>query len=251
MRIQLSHECKAIVTCWELVEMEMQKLSNPSSSLMTPRPVQVQPNRSVETGEILPLYGAWEPDVQDLEILEADLRYTDVNCQDATDDDDDLLLLKRETREERLARKRELAAQSKRLYSELQVVLKSKAAEWKEREARVMERLGRTAEVEEEPSDVPEQQEDNDRPQGPDEANQPDGLAIGCTIASDESTRFDTSRIVPCSTFGVQASLAAQVRALASQRGALQNEDMIGDSDSSSGEEEEDDSATTLPLGDS
>lgn len=259
MRIQLSHECKAVATCWELVEMELQKLSNPS--LMAPPPtraVQVQPNRPVETGEVLPLYGAWEPDVQDLEILEADLRFSDVNRQDATDDDDDLLLLKRETREERLARKRELAAQSKRMYSELQVVLKSKAAEWKEREARVMERLGKTAEVEEDPPDVPEQQEeemippshqeDNDRLQGPDEANQLAGLAIGCP-ASDASTRFDTSRIVPCSTFGVQASLAAQVRALASQRGALQNEDMIGDSDSSS-EQDEEGSATTLPLGD-
>lgn len=265
MRIQLSHECKAVVTCWELVEMEMLKLSNPSSSSsLTAPPRPVQPNRPVETGEILPLYGAWEPDVQDLEILEADLRFSDVNDgQNATDDDDDLLLLKRETREERLARKRELAAQSKRLYSELQVVLQSKAAEWKEREARVMERLGRTTETEDEPPDVPEQQEecipplykeeeeDNDRLQGSDEANQPNGLAIGrCGSASDASIRFDTSRIVPCSTFGVQASLAAQVRALASQRGALQNEDLIGDSDSSE-EEEEDGSATTLPFEDS
>lgn len=248
MRIQLSHECRAIATCWELVEMEMHKLSNASSSDSAPvRKVRVEPDPSVQVddGGILPLYGAWEPDVQDMEILEADLRFSDISCQDATeaDDDEDLLLLKRETREERLARKRELAAQSKRLYSELQVVLKSKAAEWKEREARVMDRLGRERSVVEQP-DVPEQQddkqkeelsspvrkEDNDRPElGSDQTNH--GMVIGCT-ASDASTRFDSSRIVPCSTFGVQASLAAQVRALASQRGAAQNEDVIGDSDS-------------------
>ncbi|XP_057366332.1 vezatin-like [Daphnia carinata] len=253
MRIQLSHECRAIATCWELVEMEMHKLSNPSPSISAPvRKVHFEPDQSIQAdgGGILPLYGAWEPDVQDMEILEADLRFSDINCQDVTavDDDEDLLLLKRETREERLARKRELAAQSKRLYSELQVVLKSKAAEWKEREARVMERLGRASVVE---PDVPEQQEDkekeelsspdkiedNDRPElRSDQTNHP---MIECT-ASDASTRFDSSRIVPCSTFGVQASLAAQVRALASQRGAVHNEDVIGDSDS----DEEEESAT-------
>ncbi|KAI9557723.1 hypothetical protein GHT06_017552 [Daphnia sinensis] len=250
MRIQLSHECRAIATCWELVEMEMHKLSNPSSSVSAPvRKVHVEPDLSVQVdgSGILPLYGAWEPDVQDMEILEADLRFSDMSCQDVTDvdDDEDLLLLKRETREERLARKRELAAQSKRLYSELQVVLKTKAAEWKEREARVMERLGKACVVE---PDVPEQEEDkekeelsspaknedNDQPElGSDQTNhQP----IECT-ESDAPTRFDSSRIVPCSTFGVQASLAAQVRALASQRGAVHNEDVIGDSDSDEDEE--------------
>ena len=231
-RIQLSHECKAVATCWELVEMEMEKLSNPSASTA---PVQwpiVEPNRPVQSdGDTLPLYGAWEPDVQDLEILEADLRLADW-ANEKQVDDDDLLLLKRETREERLARKRELAAQSKRLYSELQVVLKSKAAEWKEREARVMERLGRPAmDVPDETSagsDYDNKEEDKDLCRGPEEGKD-DREQKERLIGSDAGIRFDT-KIVPSSTFGVQASLAAQVRALASQR-AVQNEDVIGDSD--------------------
>lgn len=223
-RIQLSHECKAIVTCWELVEMEMEKLSKPRTQEQATQssPAVVEPSRRSDVDEMLPLYGAWEPDVEDLEILEADLGLSDSSCpntQDYDDDDDDLLMLKRETREERLARKRELAAQSKRLYSELQVVLKSKAAEWKEREARVMERLGRPVETTDEPIVVTDSEpEDNDGRQEPER-----------WIGTDSAIRFDT-KIVPSSMFGVQASLAAQVRALASQR-TVQNEDVIGDSD--------------------
>lgn len=260
MRTQLGHECKAVATCWELVEMELDKLSNPSSSSTdsaVPKRPTVEPNRSAGDAEALPLYGAWEPDVQDLEILEADLAKWDAIQKDVVDvDDDDMLLLRRETREERLARKRELAAQSKRLYSELQVVLKSKAAEWKEREARVMERLGKPVEPEEDDpvttSVANGDEEDNDRTlekkkkkilevddeeekqqekeEEDEEANHPERLSM----------RFDATRIVPSSTFGIQASLAAQVRALASQR-AVQNEDVIGsdsdDAECSTGED--------------
>lgn len=218
-RIQLSHECKAILTCWELVEMEMEKLSKPATQeAIRSSSIVVEPSRRSDVDEMLPLYGAWQPDVEDLEILEADLRQVDLSCYNPEDDDDDdLLNLKRETREERLARKRELAAQSKRLYSELQVVLKSKAAEWKEREARVMERLGRPVETEEPIVMTDSQPEDND-------GSQPERW-----IGTDSAIRFDT-KIVPSSMFGLQASLAAQVRALASQR-TVQNEDVIGDSD--------------------
>lgn len=209
LRVQLSHECQAVSTCWELVELELEKLAGPKAT----EPEEPAAGPSVRPvlpagrdQEAQPLYGAWEPDVEDLEILEADLANEPARMSHY-DDDDDLLL--RETREERLARKKELAAQSKRLYSELQVVLQSKAAEWREREAKVMQRLGRPMEPEEEadpPPDIPVEQPPP--PPAP-------------------PAKFES---IPSSTFSLQASLAAQVRAMASQR-TVQHEDVIGDDD--------------------
>ena len=48
-----------------------------------------------------------------------------------------------------------MASQAKRLYSELQLVLRSKADEWKEREAKVMQRLGKTVPIQQEAEQNP------------------------------------------------------------------------------------------------
>lgn len=235
LRNQLSHECKAVATCWELVEMEFIKSTGPrqtsSQSAQETAPL-ARRNEPADHGDAVPLCGPWEPDVEDLEILEADLENEPYERLARSDDDDDLFML-RETRQERLARKREMAAQSRRLYSELQVVLKSKAQEWKEREARVMERLGKPIEqevaIEEEPRDAlrtPHAEEAS--PTGKDDANDARSpMPIEQRARVD--AKFDTTG-VPASNFSVQASLAAQVRALASQR-TVQHEDLIGDSD--------------------
>lgn len=210
-RVQLNHECRAISTCWELVELELEKMSSPKPQTeIQHQPMERTFPRTENPQSVQPLYGAWEPDVQDLEILEADLENIPSEMTAAEDDYDDLLF--RETREERLARKREMAAQSKRLYSELQVVLRSKAVEWAEREAKVMERMGRT--VDPTPSEKPEVPLEEEV--GEEEEKEPQKVPL----------RFDVAP--SASNFTLQASLAAQVRALASQR-TVQHEDMIGD----------------------
>ena len=81
-----------------------------------------------DDAEPVPLYGLWDAHIQD-EILEADLHNELVEL---TREEEEPLIW--QTREQR----REMASQAKRLYSELQLVLKSKAAEWKEREAKVV-----------------------------------------------------------------------------------------------------------------
>lgn len=245
LRTQLSHECKAIGTCWELVEVEFIKASSPAPTASEPRqevagPV-VRKTEPAEKAEAHPLYGPWEPDVQDLEILEADLenepegRLRHGDC----DDDDDLFLM-RETREERLARKREMAAQSRRLYSELQVVLKSKADEWKEREARVLERLGRPIEQEVAIEKAPEETSPGASPEeasGHQRAVEQDDAPVPIEQPARAVPKFDVTS-VPASNFSIQASLAAQVRALATQR-TVQYEDLIGDSDDAESTEED------------
>ena len=200
LRVQLSHELKSIATCWELVELELDKSKGPLAAAPS-RPFIPLSSRTVEKNDPVPLYGAWKPQVEDLEILEADLMH-EPSIGDG-DMDDDLFAL-RETREERLARKRLMAAQSKLLYSELQVVLQSKAAEWKEREDKVMQRLGIT-------------------PPPPPVTSEP--------LAAMTYTEPVGVKFIP---FNLQSSLAAQVRALASQRTVGQQEDVIGDDSSSS-----------------
>ena len=229
IQIQLNHECRNVATCWELVQIAMDKRSNPIVESIRP-PIQAIHRPALDSADIQPLYGAWQPDVEDMEILEADLRLVEDEAITEGNDDVDLLALKRESREERLARQRDLAAQSKRLYCELQLVLKSKAAEWKEREAKVMQRLG----LSHEPPTADGHQEDNDQEEDDTTTgtNQPDP-------AGPSVIRFDASVVVSSSTFGIQASLAAQVRAMASQR--VQNEDLIGDSDDSDDSEDPDD----------
>ena len=213
LRVQLSHEFKSIATCWELVELELDKSKAPpaqptalATSILQPSSIPIKGDAAAEKCST-PLYGAWEPQVEDLEILEADLMQEKSIHHAAAagliDDDDDLFGASRETREERLARKRLMAAQSKLLYSELQVVLQSKAAEWKEREDKVMQRLGISA------------------AQSPPPIPTPRPVQVEPPIAM--------NKFIP---FNLQSSLAAQVRALASQRET--NEDVIGDDDDSS-----------------
>ena len=130
-RLKLKHECQAIATCCELIEAELLKCGEfPADSPSPPvRPMQriaTDCDAAADEKKALPLYGDWQPAIED-EILEADLQHELVDSISAVDDDVDV----RESREERLARKQERAAQSKRLYNELQVVLKSKADEWK------------------------------------------------------------------------------------------------------------------------
>jgi len=209
LRVQLSHEFKSIATCWELVELELDKSKGPLTAAPS-QPFIPLSSRRVEKDDPVPLYGAWEPQVEDLEILEADLMH-EPSIDGDGDMDDDLFAL-RETREERLARKRLMAAQSKLLYSELQVVLQSKAAEWKEREDKVMQRLGITRQT-------------STTPPPPAVTSEP--------LAAMTYTEPVGMKFIP---FNLQSSLAAQVRALASQRTVGQQEDVIGDDSSSSSE---------------
>lgn len=245
-RTQLSHECRAVSTCWELVELELNKLSGPKQAVSptetSTETVRAPVFRPDENEGVQPLYGAWEPDLEDLEILEADIEKE--RAQMCEDDYDDMLL--RETREERLARKREMAAQSKRLYSELQVVLRSKAAEWAEREAKVMERLGSPAQPvppelggpkEQVESDSPDVESEKDVTEDPSERK--DTLPLEQNEPENPSLKFDVKSM--SSSFTLQASLAAQVRALASQRTA-RHEDVIGDEYS---DDDDADSATS------
>ena len=222
-RAQLSHECKAIFTCWEWVESELQKMTEPQAAAKSadacPVPAEGEVVGRIESnGEPLPLYGTWEPQIED-EILEADLEHELVELADESHDDG----LIYETREQRLARKKMMVAQSKRLYSELQQVLQAKAAEWKERETRVMKRLGKTVPTDPpstEMKDDPRYQSDDFPLLGKNNKHRP----LPAQVA-----KFNLAPHLQ-SNFNVQASLAFQVRALASQR-VRQHEDVIGESD--------------------
>jgi hypothetical protein len=118
-----------------LIDFEVKKSveSPPATGIRRGHSERIEAIQIPDDKEILPLYGAWEPNIQD-EILEADLLLEHAVQDNSGDDDFDWNV----SREEMLVHRKEKAARSKRLYSELQVVLRSKADEWKERQAKVM-----------------------------------------------------------------------------------------------------------------
>ena len=219
---KLGHECQAISTCYELIYFEVKKSveSPPFTEIRLGHSERIETIQLPDEKEILPLYGAWEPNIQD-EILEADLQLEHAVQDNSGDDDFDWNV----SREEMLVRRKERAAQSKRLYSELQVVLRSKADEWKEREAKVMERLGKKIEEAAEVADI----------------STPEAVAEDPAVPALPLKKFDVERAAVClsvSNFSAQAALAAQVRALAAQRTLQREDDIFADSsDSSDGED--------------
>ena len=141
---ELKQRGKAISTCLQLVDWQVQKSQAPRQEAEDCpegdglRKVEaVLQDRARLDCEAVPLFGDWPLDVVD-EILEFDARLADpATSRDHLQGQDD------EWRglEEQIGGVRMREA-SKRLYCELQEVLKSKAQEWREREAKVRQRTG-------------------------------------------------------------------------------------------------------------
>lgn len=100
----MGHVCQAISTCYELIDFEVKKSveSPPATEIRRGHSERIETIQLPDDKEILPLYGAWEPNIQD-EILEADLLLEHAVQDNSGDDDFDWNV----SREEMLVHRKE------------------------------------------------------------------------------------------------------------------------------------------------